>query len=136
MSQKSNKIIIDKALAFSLLYNLLKPFNKTDAFKLGLIDAKGNVIKKPETEDEQLALSIYNVVIFELKKILGNRISFLYKLLYCTQYNENDIIGKLVLSTTAVGQKTAVVRIEKTIEEMFMKSTTDKKSNSFINKSV
>ena len=47
--------IVDTLIVFRILKMLTTPFEKTDAFKLGMIDKKGNRIKdkKPETKKEK-----------------------------------------------------------------------------------
>ena len=47
-----------------------KKFEEWDAFKLGLIDIKGNLLKKPKSKDEKDALSPLMNLIRKVKKIL------------------------------------------------------------------
>ena len=37
---------IDNVIAFRILYMLVTPFDATDAFRLGIIDANGTPLKK------------------------------------------------------------------------------------------
>lgn len=120
MSRQKDREIIDKMLAFSLIHNLLKPFTQMDAYRLGLIDSRGEILKEAKTDQERLALSIYNVTIIELKKLLGSRLNFLNKMLFVSRYNEKDIMDKLLLSTTSIEQKSSIVRLDRVVEEVFM----------------
>lgn len=62
---------LDNALALRVLWILITPFNQSDAFKLGLIDAEGKALKKPKTSKEQAAYSMLHRLVFRLKRVLG-----------------------------------------------------------------
>lgn len=66
--------LIDNLLAFRILYSLIKPFNKTDAFALGIIDANGNVLKHGDelkTQEEKDAFTYLDKLCFNLKRLLA-----------------------------------------------------------------
>ena len=69
--------IVDTLIVFRILKMLTTPFEKTDAFKLGMIDRKGNRIKdkKPETKKELASVSLLNRLVFNLKRIV-NKVPF------------------------------------------------------------
>ncbi len=69
--------IVDTLIVFRILKMLTTPFEKTDAFKLGMIDKKGNRIKdkKPETKKEKESVSLLNRLVFNLKRIV-NKVPF------------------------------------------------------------
>ena len=59
---------------FSFLKRLVTKFEKTDAYKLGIIDKKGKVlIKKRDftTIEQRNAYTMMDTLIFNLKKLLG-----------------------------------------------------------------
>lgn len=63
----------DKLIVYRILRMLTTPFNKTDAYRLGIIDAKGNVLKKDsqlKTQAEREAYTLLHRLVFRLKKIL------------------------------------------------------------------
>ena len=45
---------IDLFVTYRFLRLLTTPFEKTDAFKLGIIDKNGNRIKKPKSTDSEI----------------------------------------------------------------------------------
>jgi hypothetical protein len=47
--------IADLILAYQFIKRLTTPFNKTEAYKLGIIDEKGQKLKSPETTEENNA---------------------------------------------------------------------------------
>lgn len=64
---------IDAAIVYRILKMLVTPFDKTDAFKLGIIDAKGNILKKSvqlKNADERNAYTLLHRLVFRLKRII------------------------------------------------------------------
>ena len=64
----------DLLYAYQFIKRLVIPFDKTDAFKLGIIDKYGNnlIPRKDFTTDEQKnAYTYFTVMVFNLKKLLG-----------------------------------------------------------------
>src|SRR5210317_305644 len=71
---------IDLFVTYRFLKLLTTPFEKTDAFKLGIIDEKGNRIKKPKstqpavelaTVEQKNAYTILHKLVFNIKKIFS-----------------------------------------------------------------
>lgn len=62
--------ITDLILAYQFIKRLTTPFEKTDAFKLGIIDKAGKKLKSPETTEENNAYGYYDRMVFNLKKLL------------------------------------------------------------------
>lgn len=50
---------------------ITKPFTASDAYKLGIIDASGKYLKNPNklTNKEKKALTTFDIMIFDLKKL-------------------------------------------------------------------
>lgn len=64
---------IDAAIVYRILRMLVTPFDKTDAFKLGIIDAKGKVLKRESqlnTKEQQQAYTLLHRLVFRLKRII------------------------------------------------------------------
>jgi hypothetical protein len=68
---------IDNALVFIILKGLTTIPTKTEAFKMGLIDAKGKLIRKPKTQKENDCISNLDLLFFKLKEWLAPRIAYL-----------------------------------------------------------
>ena len=59
---------------YQFLKKLVTPFEKTDAFKLGIVDEKGKILKRRrdlETSEEKDAYNLSDTLVWNLKKILG-----------------------------------------------------------------
>jgi hypothetical protein len=66
--------VVDNLIAFKLLYMLVTPFKETQAYKLGIIDEKGNNLKKVnalKTSAEKDAYTYLHRLVFNVKKILN-----------------------------------------------------------------
>ena len=66
--------VIDNLIAYRVLSMLVKPFKDTDAYKLGIIDDKGNNLIKSRDFTKQEQKDAYNYLtrlVFNLKKLLG-----------------------------------------------------------------
>jgi hypothetical protein len=66
--------LVDNVIALRLLYIFITPFNQTDAFKFGIIDATGKPLKKVsqlKTQKEQDSYSMLHRLAFRLKRVLA-----------------------------------------------------------------
>lgn len=66
--------IVDNLIAFRILYMLVTPFEKSEAYKLGIIDKDGNQLKKMrdlKTVDEKDAYNYLTKLVFTLKKLIS-----------------------------------------------------------------
>lgn len=65
--------LVDAFIAYKFIKILSVPFEETDAFKLGIIDEKGKVLKKRSTlrtSEEKKAYTIIHTLVWKIKKIL------------------------------------------------------------------
>jgi hypothetical protein len=78
--------IINSFTLWKYIKAITTPFENTMAYRLGIIDAKGNYLKDPNklTKQENNALTNFDVMIFNLKKLFDKIIdpSIKYKLKY------------------------------------------------------
>jgi len=66
--------IVDNLIAYRILKMLVTNFEDTEAFKLGIIDAKGKNIRKAntlQTSKERDAYTYLNRLVFNVKKIIN-----------------------------------------------------------------
>jgi hypothetical protein len=66
--------IVDNMVAYRILKMLVKPFPETDAYRLGIIDAKGKNLRKANTLKTAEELDSYTYLhrlVFNVKKILN-----------------------------------------------------------------
>lgn len=66
--------IVDNIIAYKVLRMLVTNFTDTEAFKLGIIDAKGKNLRKANTlntAEERDAYTFLNRLVFNMKKIIN-----------------------------------------------------------------
>ena len=67
-------MVVDLFLVYQFIRRLATPFKDWEAFKLGIIDDKGNVLKKRKdllTVRERQAFGVFDVMVLNLKKLLA-----------------------------------------------------------------
>lgn len=64
-----------KAVDLYVIYQIIKristPFEDTDAYKLGLIDAKGKKLKKASSREEKDAVTYFDRFVFNIKRVMA-----------------------------------------------------------------
>ncbi len=66
--------ILDAFVAYKFVKLLSTPFDKTDAYKLGIIDEKGKILiqrKNLRTGKEKVAYTIFHTLAWNMKKLLA-----------------------------------------------------------------
>jgi hypothetical protein len=66
--------VVDNIIAYKILSMLVTPFDRTDAFDLGIIDASGKVLKigkDLKTDAEKNAYDYLHRLVFNLKRLLN-----------------------------------------------------------------
>lgn len=67
-------MVVDLFLVYSFIKRLVTPFNKWEAYKLGIIDEKGNILIKRkdfQKNNQKAAFGIFDQMILNLKKLLA-----------------------------------------------------------------
>ena len=65
--------LVNAFVIYKFLKLLVLPFDKTKAYKLGIIDKDGNYLKKQKdlkTTEEKLASNIFTRLVFNMRKLL------------------------------------------------------------------
>lgn len=64
---------VDLWVVYELLKRLTTPFSETEAFRLGIIDARGNVLRPQKTlsSTERKSWSSFDIVVNNLKRVLA-----------------------------------------------------------------
>ena len=65
--------VVDTVIIFRILKKLVTPFNKTAAFKAGVIDKDGKILIKPgdRTADQKKTITLLDRMVFNLKRLLS-----------------------------------------------------------------
>ncbi len=73
MTEFLQESAVDIYVAYKFVKILSTPWEKTDAFKLGIIDKKGKILKKRKnlkSGEEKAAYTIFHTLIWNMKKLL------------------------------------------------------------------
>lgn len=68
---------VDNAIVFIILKGLTTLPTQTKAFRLGLIDRNGKLIRKPKTDEEHKSISNLDLLFYKLRQWLLPRIQYL-----------------------------------------------------------
>jgi len=71
MNYLLNEGLADTVMVYLIIKKLSTPFDEWDAYKLGIIDIKGNKLKNPKSSDERKSWNVFNRFIANIKKILS-----------------------------------------------------------------
>jgi len=66
--------LVSAYMVYQFIRLLVTPFDKTDAFKLGIIDKNGKYLKKQRellSTDEKKASTLFHRLVFNIKKLLA-----------------------------------------------------------------
>ena len=61
---------IDLLITYRVIKMLVTPFEKTDAFRLGLIDEKGKKLRKAKSSEEKDVYTPFHRLVYNIKKLI------------------------------------------------------------------
>lgn len=106
---------IDAAVVLLIIKKLITPIVRTDAYKLGLVNSNGMVIRVPENDKEKMSLTLLDRFSFKLKRLLGTKLAQLNDFLYVQTspnvYNQLQPSGNLQ-------QRAEIIRLSKDITRL------------------
>ena len=118
--------IVDYMVIFALAKKFATPFTKTKAYKLGIIDDKGNILRAPTTPKEKNAFTPLDNLVTRIKKLIPKNLWYLltfayifkgfasrksYKSLYEGNETEEELLE-------AEEKHLALIRAKKEVEEV------------------
>lgn len=62
---------VDMWMTYQFLKRFVMPFTQWKAYKLGVIDERGNIIKKSRNREEESSLGYFDKLVLKLKKLLA-----------------------------------------------------------------
>ena len=115
---------IDTAVVYLLVKKLITPITQTQAYKLGLINNTGVIIRVPTTDKEHDALTILDRFMLLLKRLLGSKIIQLNNFLY--MQTSNNTVYKQLTASGSMERRAEIIRISKDITRLTEKYGCDK----------
>jgi len=114
MASAKHKGDVDTIMSYILVKKLVTPIVRTDAYKMKLVNGAGKVIREPENDKENEALTLLDRIVFKLKRLLGSKLLNLNNFLYL-QTISNDFYNKLVVRGT-IKQRAEIQRIARDVK--------------------
>lgn len=112
---------VDNVLVFVFLKGLTTIPTRTKAYKLGLIDKEGRLIKKPETKEEEDSISNLDLLMFKLRKWLQAKIQYLSTISW-VKGTANDVrVQNYFSNTETPARQYMVKRINADLERLLSK---------------
>lgn len=65
-----NEGVVDLVFAYQLVKRLAIPFNKWEAYKLGIIDEKGVLLRTPTDDERNKSWGYFDIIVWNIKKII------------------------------------------------------------------
>jgi hypothetical protein len=116
--------LADIAYTFRFLRLLTTPWEETGAFKEGLLDAQGNVVRKPNTSEEKKVYNSFHKLVFNIKRLLNKvpfgrtRIASYAAALYLLKEHtglSDERISKVLKKATSIDPRVEVLNEESEI---------------------
>lgn len=111
---KDTRSEIDAVMSFILIKKIVTPITQSKAFKLGLVNSAGKILREPKTDEENDALTLLDKIVFKMKRLLNTKLLNLNNFLYLQTIN-NDFYNKLIIRGT-IKQRAEIMRIAKDVK--------------------
>ena len=112
---------VDNALVFIFLKMLTTIPSRTKAYKLGLIDKDGRLIKQPVTKEENDSISNLDLLMFKIRKWLSSRLQYLSTVSWIKGAGNNVRLQNYFANTDVVSKQYQVQRINADLERILNK---------------
>ena len=112
---------VDNALVFVFLKMLTTIPTRTKAYKLGLIDKDGRLIKQPTTKEENDSISNLDLLMFKIRKWLAARIQYLSPVSWIKSAGNNVRLQNYFSNTDVVSKQYQVQRLNADLERILSK---------------
>lgn len=106
---------IDSAVVLMVIKKLVTPIVQMPAYKLGLINSNGMIIRVPENDKEKSALTLLDKFTLKLKRLLGTKLVQLNDFLYVQ--TSPSVYNQLVPSGN-LQQRAEIIRISKDVTRL------------------
>lgn len=102
---------IDNILVYVFLKNLMTAPSTTKAYKLGLIDKDGKLLREPKTKEEEESISNLDLFIGKLRVWLRPHLSKLAKMAWVRSMDSNYRIQNALGNSEALSKRATVLRV-------------------------
>lgn len=121
LSLSTHSRSVDNVLVYIFLKSISTIPSKTKAFRLGLIDKDGNLIKEPKTKEENDCISNLDLLMFRVRDWLKPRMQYLNSVAWIKGANPDMRMQNYFSNTEGVSRQYVVRRINDDLEKLLKK---------------
>jgi len=118
ISMSTHLRTVDNVLVYIFLKNLLTAPSTTRAYKLGLIDKDGNLIREPKTKEENDSISNLDLFTSKLRSWLRPYMSRLAKMSWVRSVDSNYRIQNALGNSDTLSKRATVLRVNDELEKL------------------
>ena len=112
---------IDNILVFVFLKSITTIPRKTKAYKLGLIDRNGALIREPVTKEENDSISNLDLLMFKLREWLKPKLPYLSSITWLQSVYNNQRIQNQLANTSMLARQYVVRQINSQLDDLLRK---------------
>lgn len=109
---------VDNILVYIFLKNLMTAPTSTQAYKLGLIDKDGNLLREPKTKVEEDSISNLDLFIGKLRTWLRPHLTKLSKLSWVRSMDSSYRIQNALGNIDTLSKRAAVMRVNQELDKV------------------
>lgn len=104
---------IEEQFAYQLLQLIIRDPKETAAFEMGLVNEDGQIIREPETPEEEVELTLLDKSTFYLRRLLAGKLNRLKNFATIHTSGDIEITDTFMLRGAVSKDKSKIDRIDK-----------------------
>ena len=117
----SHSRTVDNALVFIFLKMLTTLPTRTKAYRLGIIDKDGRLIRQPKTKEEEDCISNLDLLMFKIRKWLASRVQYLSSVSWLKGTDNTIRLQNYFSNAETVARQYQVQRVNADLERLLSK---------------
>lgn len=118
ISMSTHLRTIDNVLVYIFLKNLMTAPTSTKAYKLGLIDKDGKLLREPKTQEENDSISNLDLFSAQLRKWLRPYMNRLAKMTWVRSMDSNYRIQNALGNADSLSKRATVMRVNDELDKI------------------
>lgn len=118
ISMSTHSRSIDNVLVYIFLKNLMTAPSTTKAYKLGLIDREGKLLREPKTQEENDSISNLDLFTSQLRKWMRPYMNRLSKMSWVRSMDSNYRIQNALGNAESLSKRATVMRVNDELDRI------------------
>lgn len=118
ISMSTHSRSIDNVLVYIFLKNLMTAPSTTKAYKLGLIDREGKLLREPKTQEENDSISNLDLFTAQLRKWMRPYMNRLSKMSWVRSMDSNYRIQNALGNAESLSKRATVMRVNDELDRI------------------